>query len=202
VRENMLSIRLIIILLFFNCLSLTPPTITFTQTPTAAEKQMLGEGKDIEKDGWILSSVRTSTTGSEVWEREHLEKDLLGIVSKDELFVHYRKLSYYAGDVREFKKKGFIGETLSGKIAINPKYGESIFRKEFPLQKERIDEVIRLVNESRVWVVQKRIAQLANYNLKPEDYQKRKRKIESSFYEMVESGEFFEYKIGAWKVKE
>ena len=44
---------LISISLFTNCfLNLKPPPITFTQSQTAAEKQMIGEDKELEKDGW------------------------------------------------------------------------------------------------------------------------------------------------------
>ncbi len=186
----------------FFCISLKPPTITFTQSPTAAEKQMLGEGKEIEKDGWILSSVRTSTTGSEIWEKEHLDQDLLKVSSKDELFVHLRTLAYFASEIRDYKKKGFIGETISSQLALNPRYKESIFRDEFLALKTRIEEVLKLVNESRSWVIQKRIENLSKLNLKPEELEKKKKKIQTAFYETVESGEFFEEKPGVWKVKD
>jgi len=197
------NIILIFIIFFsFFCISLKPPTITFTQSPTAAEKQMLGEGKDIERDGWILSSVRTSTTGSQIWEKENLDQDLLNVSSKDELFVHLRTLAYFASEIRDYKKKGFIGETLSSKLAINPRYRESIFREEFPALKPRIEEALKLINESRMWLIQKRIENLSKLNLKPEEIEKKKKKIQIAFYETVESGEFFEEKPGVWKVKD
>ena len=52
-----------ILLLSSNCTTLRPQAITFTQSQTAAERQMIGEGKDLEKDGWIISSIRTSASG-------------------------------------------------------------------------------------------------------------------------------------------
>lgn len=199
---NIFIFYFFIFLSFFNCLSLKPPTITFTQSPTAAEKQMLGEGKDIERDGWILSSVRTSSTGSEIWEKEYLEKDLLRVSSKDEIFIQFRTLAYFAHEIRGYKKKGFVGETLSGKLAVNPRYRESIFREEFPPLQKRIEESLKIVNESRTWVTGKRIENLSTMKLKPEEIEKKRKKIQNSFYEMVESGEFYEEKPGVWKVKD
>ncbi|HNN80312.1 MAG TPA: hypothetical protein PKL30_15605, partial [Leptospiraceae bacterium] len=61
----------IFFLSFVNCI-LTPPPITFTQSQTAAEKQMVGEDKELEKDGWLISSIKTSSSGSDEWKKDSI----------------------------------------------------------------------------------------------------------------------------------
>ena len=66
-----ISMYFLIVLFFVNCFStLKPPAITFTQSQTAAEKQMIGEDKELEKDGWLISSIKTSSHGSDEWKKE------------------------------------------------------------------------------------------------------------------------------------
>ena len=37
------------------------PPFTITNAQTAAEKQMVGEDRDLEKDGWLVSSIQSSS---------------------------------------------------------------------------------------------------------------------------------------------
>lgn len=192
----------IYIIALFNFCTLNPPPITFTQSPTAAERQMLGDGKDIEKDGWILSSVRTSASGSEVWEKEILDKELYEKFSKDEVFVRYRVLGYLAGEVRNFKKKGFLGESLSGKLALNPLWKESKYKDEFPKLKERLEDILKIVNENREWIYNRKLELLNQKNLKSNEFEKEKTRLLLSYYNQTELGEYFEVKPNIWKQKE
>ncbi|MCX7998487.1 MAG: DUF1318 domain-containing protein [Leptospiraceae bacterium] len=192
----------IYIIVLFNFCTLNPPPITFTQSPTAAERQMLGDGKDIEKDGWILSSVRTSASGAEIWEKEVLDKELYEKFSKDEVFVRYRTLAYLAGEVRNFKKKGFLGESLSGKLALNPLWKESKYKDEFPKAKKRLEDILKIVNENREWIYNRKLELLNQKNLKPNEFEKEKTRLFLSYYNQTELGEYFEVKPNVWKQKE
>jgi hypothetical protein len=155
---------------------LNPPPITFTQSPTAAERQMLGDGKDIEKDGWILSSIRSSSSGSEIWEKEVLDKELYEKLTEkekqEEIFVSYRNLAYLAGEVLLYKKKDFLGEAMDGKLSICPFWKDSVYKEEFSNLKERIEKVLSLVNENRTWIYKQRLELLEKQNLKPNEFEK------------------------------
>ncbi len=192
------------LLLFFNCtlFSLRPPPITFTQTATAAEKQMLGDDKDIEKEGWLLSSIRTSSTGSNVWEREILDKNKEVDRSDEELFISLRKLAYFAGELRTYKKKGFIGEALDGQVKINPNMKQSEYFEEYGNYKQRIEAILPQDNETRAFVKAKRIQTLENDYKDEKTREKRRSEIHLVYYKTVESGEFFEFSSGKWKRKE
>lgn len=186
--------------------TLNPPPITFTQSPTAAERQMLGDGKEIEKDGWILSSVRSSASGSEVWEKEVLDKELYEKFSetneKQELLTRLRILAYLAGEVRVYKRKDFLGEAISGKLAICQLWKDSPYKEEFPTLKERIETIIQIVNENRDWIYKQKLEILEKQNFKPKEFEKEKNKLLLSYYNQAELGECIELKPNVWKRKE
>lgn len=182
--------------------SLKPPPITFTQSPTAAERQMIGNDKDLEKDGWIISSIRTSASGSDVWEKEILEKEIPDADLDETTYIALRRLAYLSGDVREFKKKDFIGEALDGELKINPLWKESRFQKDFNSAKPKLDELLKQVNESRKIIYDKRVSLLERETLKETELMKRKNNYLLTYYGMVEEGEYFEAKKGKWAKKD
>ena len=186
----------------FNCTTLRPPAITFTQSQTAAERQMIGENKDLEKDGWIISSIRTSASGSDIWEKEILDKE----ISDGELdavsYTALKRIAYLAKDVRDYKKKDFIGEALDGQVRINPFLNESRFKKQFPESKTKIDELLKMVNESRKIIYENKIQRLTNANLKEQELLKKKEILLLTYYQTVEDGEYYEAKRGKWGRKE
>ncbi|MDX1958689.1 MAG: DUF1318 domain-containing protein [Leptospiraceae bacterium] len=189
-----------LIIIFSNCYPKI--VITLTQTPTASEKQMLGEGKFIEKDGWIISSIRTSVTGADIWEKEVLEPAIPDKDLDDETYIALRRIAYLSGELREYKKKGFIGESLDGTVKINPKLKDMKEREEFPKFKERIDAALKLVNDSRQIVLQKKITLVSKENLKEAELQNRKRELLLKYYSIVEEGDFFEVSNNNWIRKE
>ena len=187
---------------FYNCTTLRPPAITFTQSQTAAERQMIGEGKDLEKDGWIISSIRTSASGSDIWEKEILDKEIPEGELDEVSYTALKRLAYLAKDVRDFKKKDFIGEAQDGLIKINPLLNESRFKKEFPENKSKIEELLKLVNESRKIIYENKLQRLSNANLKEQELLKKKDTLLLTYYQTVEDGEYYEAKRGKWGRKE
>ncbi|MCB1176570.1 MAG: DUF1318 domain-containing protein [Leptospiraceae bacterium] len=194
-------LKLILFSFFYNC-TLTPPPITFTQTATAAEKQMLGEDKNIEKDGWILSSIRTSATGSDVWEREILDSSKEVDKSDEEMFMLLRKMAYFSGEVRDYKRKGYMGEALDGNLKSNPRIQESEYLEEYNSNKERIFSIIPKVNETRKAIYNKRILAISNNIKEEKEREKRKKELLLAYYKSIESGEYYEASPGSWKRKE
>ena len=202
IRTLCLCVSVAMLFLNSNCTTLRPPAITFTQSQTAAERQMIGEGKELEKDGWIISSIRTSASGSDIWEKEILDKEISEGEMDEVTYTALKRLAYLAKDVRDFKKKDFIGEALDGQIKINPLLSESRFKKDFPENKNKIDELLKMVNESRKIVYEHKLQKLANSNLKEQELLKQKESLTLSYYQTVEDGEYFEAKRGKWGRKE
>lgn len=191
-----------LVIFLFNCTTLRPPAITFTQSQTAAERQMIGENKDLEQDGWIISSIRTSASGSDIWEKEVLDKEIQEGELDETTFTALKILAYLAKDVRDFKKKDFIGEALDGQVKINPLLNESRFKNQFTASKQKIEELLSMVNKSRNIVYEQRIKKLSSENLKEQELAKKKLAYLLTYYQEVEDGEYYEIKNGKWGRKD
>lgn len=194
--------RILLCLFFISYCTLKPPPITFTQAQTAAERQMIGEDKSPERDGWIISSIRTSSSGSEIWDKEVLDDEIPDGELDPEIYTALRTIAYSSGEVRDYKKFGFVGESLNGLLRINPLVKTTINYKKFLEKQKRVKELVSLVNSSRTEVFNKRISLLKNQKLKPKKYQKEVLKIKRVYYDMVEDGEFYEMKKGKWGRKD
>lgn len=193
-------------LLFF-CLFLTSctvrlPAITFTQSGTAAEKQMIGTDKEIEKDGWILSSVKTSALGSEIWKREYLTNDLYLPEKDEEVLLHLKRMAYFAPEIKLYKTKGYIGEALDGKLKINPLLKTTKFARDFEDVKTRIDEFLKLTNESRSFLFAKKVQKIEKEFKDDQKIKTEKKKVQFTYYNLVEDGEYFEISSNKWIKKE
>lgn len=201
----MLKNKIIIIFSFFGMIQFCTvriPSVTFTETPTAAERQMVGTDKNLERDGWILSSVRTSASGSEIWEKEVLDDTFSDKNLTPEIMASLRRIAYLSAELREYRKKGFVGETLEGKAGVNPRWKESRDASDFEKSKERINDVLVLMNESRETVYNKKIELLQSEKLSPPDFESRKRQILLRYYSMTEEGEYFESAKGKWTIRQ
>lgn len=184
-------------------LNLKPPPITFTQSQTAAEKQMIGEDKELEKDGWLISSIKTSSSGSDEWKKDTLLYEESGFKDKD----YYSLLSiiaYLAPEVKSYKSKGILGEGLNGllqkpNIPLPKQIQEEYSSSE---KRNRIEEVTRLVNDSRVRIYETRIlSESRSEKTKSEDINKLKEKIILTNYNNAEAGEYIEVSKGKWVKK-
>ncbi len=193
---------LYIVILSLNFCIVKLPPITFTQSGTAAEKQMIGENKTIEKDGWILSSIRTSALGSEIWKREILSSDTSFKDEDDELVLHLKRIGYFAPETKKYKQKGFIGEALDGKLKVNPIINQTKYLKEFGEIKERVEEVLKLTNESREIITKKKFESYDKEEKDPLKNKNLKSKYILTFYNLTEDGEYFEMSKSKWVKKE
>lgn len=178
-------------LLILNCFSLLkPPPITFTQTQTAAERQMVGEIKEFDSDGWLLSSIKTSAIGPVEWKKEKMED--LGLGDKLEEFKILSKiLVHTTPEIKRLKGLKYIGENLQGNLSILEEKRDKSFDNIYPKleDKKRVKELVLLVNETR----NKFFELIKNTKFKggAQDYRK-----------TVEYGEYYEEKRGVWILKE
>lgn len=181
--------------------SIKSPPITFTQTQTSSEKQMIGEDRILEKDGWLISSIKTSSAGSEVWKKDFLG----GVYSQGDknILISLRALAYLAPEIKTWKEEGFLAEGLDGKLRINPAAGEAgvkneLFKKEV---RSRIESLISIANEHRNQVVSSRNTSDSKA-LSKEESEVFRLHIEQTWYRLVEKGEYYEKSPGKWIRKE
>ncbi|MCB1191268.1 MAG: DUF1318 domain-containing protein [Leptospiraceae bacterium] len=188
--------------IFLNFCTLKPPPITFTQSQTAAERQMIGEDKSLERDGWIISSIRTSASGSEIWDKEVLDEEIPEEEMDREIYNALRTISYFSGEIMDYKKKGYIGEGIDGFVKINPQVKSTRNYKKFTENKKRITDLISLVNQSRKEIFDKKISLLKDKKLKGKKLDKEILNVKQVYYNIVEDGEFYEIKKGKWGRKD
>lgn len=91
-----------------SCITVVPPTISLTGEKTVIERQIIGDYRELEKDAWSISSVKT-TTGRSASQ---------GQISGDPEIVKAVKIRDYISDkVLAYKKEGAIGESATGYVA-------------------------------------------------------------------------------------
>lgn len=177
---------------FYNCFSLLkPPPITFTQSQTVAEKQMLGENRELEPDGWLISSIKTSTVGPIEWRKEFIEE--FGDPIEAEEFRKLLKILFHtAPEIKNLKQLHFVGENLKGKLTILETKKDPKFIKFYRTEekKKKAIELIDLVNKTR-----DRLNEILIKNKKRDN-------VSSNYTQTVEVGEYYEEKLGIWILKE
>lgn len=171
---------------------LKAPAITFTQTQTASEKQMIGEDKEIEKDGWLISSIKSSSSGSDLWEKD----DTSDSASDKNLIIQLKKLAYLSPEIAEWKDKGMIGESFDGNLKKNPKIPLSPAS-----EKSRVEELLNLVNSSRAQVIESKLAKekIRQPNV---DLVELKNSLLIIHFQNVEPGQYFESSKSVWEKKD
>lgn len=187
--------------LFAGCI-IKSPLITFTQTQTSSEKQMIGEDRILEKDGWLISSIKTSSAGSEVW-----KKDFSGDSSAEgdkNILMSLRTLAYLAPEIKSWKGEGFLAEGLDGKLRINPVSAEAGVREELSKKeiRSRIEGLISIANEHRAKAIASRIGSASNKSASKEEAEALRLHLERTWYRLSEKGEFYEKSPGKWVRKE
>ncbi|PNV75264.1 DUF1318 domain-containing protein [Leptospira inadai] len=203
-KLNFFKIPLALVLFCTFC-TIKAPLITFTQTQTASEKQMLGEDRNLEKDGWLIASIKTSSSGSEIWERDLVREEFSDPDDRT-LYIALRTLAYLARETKEYSASGLLAEGLDGKIRINPKAREAGAEKALskPELKSRLDELLKITNESRDLIVQGKLRKETSLPGKPMTEKEKaelKRSLLLSWYRSVGQGEYYESSSGIWKKK-
>ncbi len=100
-----------------SCIEVAPPDIHLTGNKTVIERQIVGDYRELEKDAWVVSSVRTNISAGAAGDRE-----LYGALAKRER---------NAAKLREYKDEGAVGETLEGFVQYigTPRYQSDAKRK-------------------------------------------------------------------------
>ncbi|BDA79711.1 hypothetical protein LPTSP3_g26410 [Leptospira kobayashii] len=177
-------------------INLKVPPITITNAQTAAEKQMVGEDRDLEKDGWLVSSIQSSSGGSggnkQINASAGSDSDLQG---------NLLRIQYLTPEVKRYKIHGMVGEGIGGILKLNPIANTSPFYSQYenPAKKKRIEDVILLINESRKTVIEKQLEAEKKKGKKEEELSAFRSSLIDSYQKSVLTGEFYESKPGKWE---
>ncbi|TGM59290.1 DUF1318 domain-containing protein [Leptospira vanthielii] len=190
--------RLIFLFLLLGCKSfvdLKVPPITITNAQTAAEKQMVGEDRELEKEGWMIASIQSSSNG-----RSNREKSATDDLDP-EIRAHRIRLNYLMPEVKQYKMHGIVGETPSGFIKQNPlASGLPTFAQyEIPAKRKRVEDVIVYLNESRKAIWEKEVLNQKKKGKKDEEILKYKQSLIEEYYKSVSVGEYFETTANRWE---
>lgn len=200
------SLLVFLALFFVNCFStLKPPPITFTQTQTAAEKQLIGEDKEIERDGWLISSVKSSSGGIDEWKKEFEISEEQSSPEAKEYNALSRSLAYLAFDIKKYKMDGVIGENLNGKLSIINKFADQLTAKTYESKEKsnRVKEIVELTNENRNKVYQYRYKnEILKKYTKSTDQIEQSKNLHLQYYSHVDIGEYYEISKDKWIKKE
>jgi uncharacterized protein YdbL (DUF1318 family) len=119
-----------------SCISVVPPSLNLTSDKTVVERQIIGDYMELEKDAWIISSVKTShslgRTGS----------DMTG---DPELLKAEKLRAFHADRLASYKSEGAAGEGSSGFVA----YMQSEKYETDPAQKRILLAVLDEENMAR-----------------------------------------------------
>lgn len=108
---------LLIVILFFyigcktmetpGCCIISPPEISMTSNKTVIERQIVGDYKELEKNAWVISSVKTNIQKS---------KGASGVSGDRVLFLAMKIREFHTEKIREYKDEGALGEGNTGVI--------------------------------------------------------------------------------------
>ena len=150
------------------------PPITLTPARTAAERQLIGEEKELVQDGWLVASSSALPAGTE---------ELAGYSS--EVRHEYRILEFYSDIVHRYRNMGILGESYDGRVMRTPiAYRQAISAEN--LQKAIV--AAQHTNQSRRAIY----AYLSR--IQPREAEAFLR----SFYYRTRSGEWLRNPVGAW----
>lgn len=94
---------------FPSCLEISSPDIHLTGEKTVIERQMVGEYRELEKDAWIIASVKTGVGDA---------KGAPPVLGGDEVLFRAMKIREFNSDkLRRYKDQGALGEGSTGLIA-------------------------------------------------------------------------------------
>ncbi len=134
-----------------SCVSIDIPPITLTPTRTAAERQLIGEDRDVEKDSWLLASARSTTRPEEARVLQEARR----------IYREQAVLEFYEESLREYARAGVLGEKVdSGEVVLVPEnVAPRSARFRSPEEIELARRTAAEINKSRSYIIQYYIKQ-------------------------------------------
>ncbi len=129
-----------------SCIAFELPPITFTSSQTAVERQLIGEEIQIETNGWLLASSKTSfdppPTSFSTVEDSHLK-------TERRYQIEMGVIEYYQENIKEYLRLHIIGEGYKGYLIEIP-YSLN-FKKEY-IERNIAIKTAQEVNRARFWI--------------------------------------------------
>ena len=118
-----------------SCIEIAPPDIHLTGEKTVIESQIVGDYREIEKNAWIISSVKTNVVAP-------------GTIAKSSDPVLFREMSLrdsIKDDVRKHKDSGALGEDRNGLLS----YRQTRRYEDDPGMKSKLSSLMDKENRAR-----------------------------------------------------
>jgi uncharacterized protein YdbL (DUF1318 family) len=130
--------------MFCGC-TISQPKIELTGEKSVIERQVIGDYRELEKDAWIVSSVKTSVQ-RQAGERYEVPED-------EDLYRALKMREYNKDRLRDYKNDGAVGEGIDGyiKYISNDKYDAS------PSMKKVVSNIIGDENNARKTIFTKTV---------------------------------------------
>jgi hypothetical protein len=173
-----------------SCLEISPPEIRLTGEKTVIERQIVGEYRELEKDAWIVSSVRTSVTKT---------KGAPMVLSggDEDLFKALKVREFNEEKLRIYKDEGAIGETNAGYAAYIP---TQRYEGNAGLKKALM-KVIEDENGARASIFERSLAKSGTEKPAPEQVAALAKRFAEEQAALAKKNDWIQDKIGQWVKK-
>jgi uncharacterized protein YdbL (DUF1318 family) len=135
-----------------SCIAIVPPSLNLTSEKTVVERQIIGDYMELEKDAWVISSVKTPHSSGRT------KADITG---DPELLKAEKVRSFHAERLAAYKSEGAAGEGSDGFAA----YIQSEKYESDPAQKKILLAVLDEENMARRIIFRRSL--LAMNNVEP-----------------------------------
>lgn len=172
-----------------SCCVIASPKINLTGDRTVVERQIVGDYKELEKDSWIISSVRTTvqdTKGSGTM-----------TAGDSELFLAMKVREFHMERINSYKKDGSIGENNTGLIEYRDTAGMENDRK----AKDILLKIINNENNSRITIFTKTLIKLKKKEPEKEDIMAFGRLFAEEQRALAKNNEWIQEESGRWRKK-
>jgi len=169
--------------------SIAPPVIQITGDKTVIERQIVGEYQELEKDAWIISSVKTSVQRS---------RGTGAVAGGDmELFRAMKIREYHRDKLRRYKDEAALGETFEGYVQYRPvaKYEKN--RED----RDILMKVIQNENIARKTIFTRSLVMILKKDPAGEEVAKFGRLFAGEQREIAQKNDWIQKKPGRWVKK-
>ena len=129
----------------FCACSIKAPEVRLTGEKTSLEKEILGTYHLMREDTWMVASTRAVTEKPAITMSPEKKRSLDAL----------RDQEFNRDDVEEFKRNGFVGETMDGRLVVRP--SEELSR--IPDTAKLVDEIVQEENAGRQ-IIMERVVEL------------------------------------------
>ncbi|MCS6984932.1 MAG: hypothetical protein NZM25_07405 [Leptospiraceae bacterium] len=204
------------LLAFFlsGCCSIVIPPVTLTGSKTAAERQIIGESAELEKDVWLVASARTASRVKLDYRDEN--ESATQFVEGGYAYEAFLILDTFEKKLKELKKDRVVGENNRGLVSnllleknytvpenIRQKYDEKLkddLDKGLPYR--TLVETVEQINRARLLLAR---AYIENQKKANPNFKAKEEEIlvsqKASYQEAALKGEMIQLDDGRWIAK-